>query len=112
MSTFMIDRKDYLAFAVQLHRFCNAPMPPHYTLELLRNLWWLPPADTTSTWTWRVDRLVRLMMLANRRAVWHRYQLGRQPGPEGTTPAPDLPSGVRLNLPTVTIRHHSPMPNW
>ncbi|MFB2962199.1 hypothetical protein ACE1BM_21250, partial [Aeromonas jandaei] len=28
--------------------------------------------------TWRVDRLVRLMMLANRRAVWHRYQLGRQ----------------------------------
>ncbi|MFB0725081.1 hypothetical protein ACEU6F_20335 [Aeromonas salmonicida] len=30
------------------------------------------------TWTWRVDRLVRLMMLANRRAVWHRYPLGRQ----------------------------------
>ncbi|HDO1316727.1 hypothetical protein [Aeromonas veronii] len=78
MSAFMIDRKDYLAFAVQLHRFCNTPMPPHYTLELLRTLWWLPPADTTSTWTWRVDRLVRLMMLANRRAVWHRYQLGRQ----------------------------------
>jgi hypothetical protein len=25
MSAFMIDRKDYLAFAVQLHRFCNAP---------------------------------------------------------------------------------------
>jgi len=72
MSAFMIDRKDYLAFAVQLHRFCNAPMPPHYTLELLRTLWWFPPADTTSTWTWRVDRLVRLMMLANRRAVWHR----------------------------------------
>ena len=80
MSAFMIDRKDYLAFAVQLHRFCNAPMPPHYTLELLRTLWWQPPADTTSTWTWRVDRLVRLMMLANRRAVWHRYQLGRQQG--------------------------------
>ena len=38
MSAFMIDRKDYLAFAVQLHRFCNAPMPPHYTLELLRTL--------------------------------------------------------------------------
>ena len=37
MSAFMIDRKDYLAFAVQLHRFCNAPMPPHYTLELLRS---------------------------------------------------------------------------
>ena len=36
MSAFMIDRKDYLAFAVQLHRFCNAPIPPHYTLELLR----------------------------------------------------------------------------
>ena len=34
--------------------------------------------DVTSTWTWRVDRLVRLMMLANQRAVWHRYQLGRQ----------------------------------
>ncbi|MFM5668980.1 hypothetical protein ACK31Z_05975 [Aeromonas dhakensis] len=32
MSAFMIDRQDYLAFAVQLHRFCNAPMPPHYTL--------------------------------------------------------------------------------
>ena len=32
MSAFMIDRLDYLAFAVQLHRFCNAPMPPHYTL--------------------------------------------------------------------------------
>ena len=78
MSAFMIDRKDYLTFAVQLHRFCNAPMPPHYTLELLRSLWWIAPADTTSTWTWRVDRLVRLMMLANRRAVWHRYQLGRQ----------------------------------
>jgi len=78
MSAFMIDRQDYLTFAVQLHRFCNAPMPPHYTLELLRSLWWLPPADTTSTWAWRVDRLVRLMMLANRRAVWHRYQLGRQ----------------------------------
>ena len=44
MSAFMIDRKDYLAFAVQLHRFCNAPMPPHYTLELLRTLWWQPPA--------------------------------------------------------------------
>jgi hypothetical protein len=40
--------------------------------------------DVTSTWTWRVDRLVRLMMLANRRAVWHRYQLGRQQ----RTPAP------------------------
>ena len=25
MSAFMIDRKDYLTFAVQLHRFCNAP---------------------------------------------------------------------------------------
>ncbi|HHQ4767964.1 TPA: hypothetical protein ACSP3S_004146, partial [Aeromonas veronii] len=77
MSAFMIDRQAYLTFAVQLHRFCNGPLPPHYTLELLRTLWWLPPADTTSTWTWRVDRLVRLMMLANRRAVWHRYQLGR-----------------------------------
>ncbi|MGE6124896.1 hypothetical protein ACLH0G_09280 [Aeromonas rivipollensis] len=30
MSAFMIDRQDYLAFAVQLHRFCNAPLPPHY----------------------------------------------------------------------------------
>ena len=78
MSAFMIDRKDYLAFAIQLHRFCNAPMPPHYTLELLRALWWNSPMDVTSTWTWRVDRLVRLMMLANRRAVWHRYRLGRQ----------------------------------
>ncbi len=78
MSAFMIDRKDYLAFAVQLHRFCNAPMPPHYTLELLRTLWWNPPVDTTSTWTWRIDRLVRLIMLANHRAVWRRYQLGRQ----------------------------------
>ena len=78
MSAFMIDRKDYLAFAVQLHSFCNAPMPPHYTLELLRSLWWNSPMDVTSTWTWRVDRLARLMMLANRRAVWHRYQLGRQ----------------------------------
>ena len=77
MSAFMIDRQDYLTFAVQLHRFCNAPMPPHYTLELLRTLWWNSPMDVTSTWTWRVDRLVRLMMLANRRAVWHRYQLGR-----------------------------------
>lgn len=63
MSAFMIDRQDYLNFAVQLHRFCNAPMPPHYTLELLRTLWWMPPADTTSTWAWRVDRLVQLMML-------------------------------------------------
>ncbi|MGC5428618.1 hypothetical protein L7P61_20790 [Aeromonas veronii bv. sobria] len=79
MSAFMIDRKDYLAFAVQLHRFCNAPIiPPHYTLELLRTLWRNSPMDVTSTWTWRVDRLVRLMTLANRRAVWHRYQLGRQ----------------------------------
>lgn len=78
MSAFMIDRQDYLAFAVQLHRFCNAFMPPHYTLELLRTLWWNSPRDVTSTWTWRVDRLVRLMMLANRRAVWHRYQLRRQ----------------------------------
>ncbi len=77
MSAVMIDRKDYLAFAVQLHRFCNAPMPPHFTLELLRTLWWIPPADTTSTWTWRVDRLVRMMMLTNQRAVWHRYRLGR-----------------------------------
>ncbi|XTZ64001.1 hypothetical protein ACQZQZ_06205 [Aeromonas salmonicida subsp. pectinolytica] len=72
MSAFMIDRKDYLNFSVQLHRFCNAPMPPHYTLELLRSLWRFPPADVTSTWAWRVDRLVRLMMLANRRAVWLR----------------------------------------
>jgi len=77
MSAFMIDRQDYLAFAVQLHRFCNAPMPPHYTLELLRSLWWIPPTNVTSTWAWRVDRLVRLMMLANQRAVWHRYQWGR-----------------------------------
>ena len=51
MSAFMIDRQDYLAFAVQLQRFCNASMPPHYTLELLRTLWSLPPTDTTSTWT-------------------------------------------------------------
>ena len=78
MSAFMIDRKDYLTFAIQLHRFCNAPMPPHYTLELLRSLWWNSPMDVTSTWPWRVDRLVRLMMLANRRAVWHRYRLGCQ----------------------------------
>jgi hypothetical protein len=59
MSAFMIDRKDYLAFAVQLHRFCNAPIPPHYTLELLRALWWISPMDVTSTWTWRVGRLGR-----------------------------------------------------
>lgn len=78
MSAFMIDHEDYLAFAVQLHRFCNAPIPPHYTLELLRSLWWLPPAGSTRTLDWRVDRLIRLMMLANRRAVWHRYQRGRQ----------------------------------
>ncbi len=44
MSAFMIDHQDYLAFAAQLHRFCNAPMPPHYTLELLRTLWWNPPS--------------------------------------------------------------------
>ena len=43
--------------------------------------------EVTSTWTWRVDRLVRLMMLANRRAVWHRYQLGVSKTPQGTTPA-------------------------
>ena len=36
MSAFAIDRQDYLTFAVQLHRFCNGPLPPHYTLELLR----------------------------------------------------------------------------
>lgn len=78
MSAFMIDREEYLAFAVLLHRFCNAPLPPHHTCELLRSRWWIPPADTTSTWEWRVNRLVRLMMLANRRAIWHRYQRGRQ----------------------------------
>ncbi|WOQ14083.1 hypothetical protein [Aeromonas media] len=77
MSAFMIDREEYLAFAVRLHRFCNAPMPPHHTCELLRSLWWIPPANTASTWDWRVNRLVRLMMLANQRAVWHRYSLGR-----------------------------------
>lgn len=43
MSAFMIDRKDYLAFAVQLHRFCNAPIPPHYTLELLGTHQWMSP---------------------------------------------------------------------
>jgi len=48
MSAFMIDRKDYLTFAIQLHRFCNAPMPPHYTLELLRSLWWNSPMDVTA----------------------------------------------------------------
>jgi len=48
MSAFMIDRKDYLTFAIQLHRFCNAPMPPHYTLELLRSLWWNSPMDVMS----------------------------------------------------------------
>ena len=111
MSAFMIDRKDYLAFAVQLHRFCNAPMPPHYTLELLRTLWWQPPADTTSTWTWRVDRLVRLMMLANRRAVWHRYQLGVSRATRNHISTARTSWG-RLNLPIVTTRHHSPMPNW
>jgi hypothetical protein len=109
MSTFMNDHKDYLAFAVQLHRFCNAPMPPHYTLELLRTLWWIPPADTTSTWTWRVDRLARLMMLANRRAVWHRYQLGRQqdhkePRQHRSTKLGPLKPAHRY--------HHSPMQNW
>ena len=78
MSAFMIDRQDYLTFAAQLHRFCHAPIPPHYTCELLRSLWWIPPADITCTWTWRVNRLVQLMMLSNQRAVWHRYQLGRQ----------------------------------
>lgn len=83
MSAFMIDREEYLAFAVLLHRFCNAPLPPHHTCELLRSLWWIPPADTTSTWEWRVNRLVRLMMLANRRAIWHRYQRGRQQGHDG-----------------------------
>lgn len=77
MSAFMIDREEYLAFAVLLHRFCNAPMPPHETCELLRSLWWIPPAETASIWDWRVNRLVRLMMLANQRAVWHRYSLGR-----------------------------------
>ncbi len=57
--------------------FCNAPC--HRTTPLsCCALWWNSPMDVTSTWTWRVDRLVRLMMLANRRAVWHRYQLGRQ----------------------------------
>lgn len=78
MSAFMIDREEYLAFAVLLHRFCHAPQPPHYTCELLRSLWWIPPADATGTWEWRVNRLVRLMMLANQRAVWHRYQRGRR----------------------------------
>lgn len=100
MSAFMIDRQDYLAFAVQLHRFCNAPMPPHYTIELLRTLWWIPPADTTSTWTWRVDRLVRLMMLANRRAVWHRYQRGRQQ--DNTEPAPNDQAGSAQTCPPLS----------
>ncbi len=88
MSAFMIDRKDYLNFSVQLHRFCNAPMPPHYTLELLRSLWRFPPADVTSTWAWRVDRLVRLMMLANRRAVWlASLSVGASARAQRTTPA-------------------------
>ncbi|MCR3927616.1 hypothetical protein ACB295_10995 [Aeromonas caviae] len=83
MSAFMIDSKDYQSFAVLLHRFCNAPMPPHYTLELLHSRWlMMPPMNVTSTWAWRVGWLAPLMMLANRRAVWHRYQLGRQQGPK------------------------------
>jgi len=100
MSAFMIDRQDYLAFAVQLHRFCNAPMPPHYTLELLRSLWWIPPTNVTSTWAWRVDRLVRLMMLANQRAVWHRYQWGRlRPSlPSSTTHRCRTGSPIQIHL--------------
>ncbi|MGL5040423.1 MAG: hypothetical protein ACRC6D_10035 [Aeromonas sp.] len=78
MSAFMINRQDYQTFAVQLSRLCNAPMPPHYTLELLRSLWLRPPTDISNAWGWRANWLARLMMLANRRAVWHRYLRGHQ----------------------------------
>ena len=89
MSAFMIDHEEYLTFAVQLHRFCHATMPPHQTCELLRTLWWIPPENVTSTWDWRVNRLVRLMMLANQRAVWHRYQRGRCRERSGSTLNPN-----------------------
>ncbi|MGL5037449.1 MAG: hypothetical protein ACRC6F_06890 [Aeromonas sp.] len=78
MSAFMIDRQDYQAFAMQLTRLCHAAIPPYYTLQLLRNGFWMPPTDISNAWGRRVNRLARLMMLANRRAVWHRYQHGHQ----------------------------------
>ncbi|MNE58546.1 hypothetical protein D3C80_1535840 [compost metagenome] len=102
----MIDREEYLTFAVQLHRFCNAPIPPHYTCELLRSLWWIPPAGSTSAWDWRVDRLVHLMMLANQRAVWHRYERGRHR--ERASNAVDQHRSAKLAPLKPAHRYHQP----
>ncbi|MBW3783821.1 hypothetical protein GL270_21745 [Aeromonas veronii] len=83
MSAFMTCNKQMEAFGNQLVRFLRMKMCGHNTRTLLDKVWPYSPwakhysHSRDDHLPYQVGRLCRLMLLMNRRAVWHRYTLGR-----------------------------------
>lgn len=85
MSAYMTCNKTMEAFGNQVLRFLRMKMCGHNTRTLLDKVWpyspWAPNYSHSRDdhLAWQVGRLCRLTLLMNRRAVWHRYTLGRKP---------------------------------
>lgn len=78
MSAYMIDSDMMVKFGSHLIAHL-ASHPMGHTARYLTELWpahkCFHPEQTAIEY--RVSRLLRLMRLANKRAMWHRYTLGR-----------------------------------
>lgn len=85
MSAYMNTNTEVASFGTFLIRFlsCNSTFYGHRTRTLLNKVWpydpWAPKYSHSqdSHLAWQVGRLCRLMLLMNRRAMWHRYTFGR-----------------------------------
>lgn len=84
MSAYMICNKEAGYFGFALIRFLNNPMHGYHTRTLLDKVWpyqpWKPDCkhEASQHMAHQVRKLCRLMLIMNRRAIWHRYALGRK----------------------------------
>ena len=84
MSAFMTSNSETEMWGNALLRFLNTDRCGFKTRALFNKLWpyspWAPNYSHSRDdhLAWQVGRLCRLMLMMNRRAVWHRYTLGRK----------------------------------
>lgn len=95
MSAYMNSNTDVASFGSFLIRLLSyhSCLHGHKTRALLNKVWpyspWAPNYSHARDdhLPWQVGRLCRLMLLMNRRGVWHRYTLGRTGSSRHDTPA-------------------------
>lgn len=112
MSAFMTCNSETEVWGNALLRFLNTDMCGYRTHALLDKVWPYEPWASNYSHSrddhlaWQVGRLCRLMLIMNRRAIWHRYSKGRKPRDRH-----DVPSWAQTRINKLRGDHYPTPPD-